>query len=55
MGIKSHYAGHKDKVPGPGQYQQDSNAVYKSIGYSFGIKTGSALGVEKNALNPGPG
>jgi hypothetical protein len=25
------------------------------VGYTFGGKTGSALGVGKNAFNPGPG
>ena len=37
--------------PGPGQYSGDG--MFKSISYSFGVKTGSALGV--NGANPGPG
>jgi hypothetical protein len=54
MGLKTNYgsvlggvsngsANKKDRggIPGPGQYQQ--TGIQKSIAYSFGVKTGSAL------------
>jgi hypothetical protein len=40
--------------PGPGQYSQDSNAVNKTIAYTFGMKTGSSLR-PGSAHVPGPG
>jgi hypothetical protein len=40
--------------PGPGQYQQDSAAINKTIAYTFGMKTGSSLR-PGSAHVPGPG
>ena len=39
--------------PGPGQYQQDSAAVNKTIAYTFGMKTGSSMR-PGSAHVPGP-